>query len=222
MWQCSPIHTPGPMIDELIVVPAPTLTPSSRTDASTRARSATLTPSPSTLRSPTIARRRHRAARRDQHRGDDPALHGRPVDQGQAAPAELAPDLGAHLALEDVVRGLQVAIRGADVHPVPAGLVAVQALTHQRREDLSLDREVGSGRRHPVEHLALEDVGAGADQVRVKLIEPGLLDELHHRAVRIAADQPVGRGIVDRDRATAWPVRPCARAARAARSDPCR
>src|SRR5258707_7273276 len=67
------------------------------------------------------------------------------------------------VALDDVEGPLEVALGRADVHPVALGGVAVEALAHQPRPDLTLDRDVPL-RRHQVEDLPLEHVGTGTDQ----------------------------------------------------------
>ena len=54
--------------------------------------------------------------------------------------------------------------------------MTVEALTHQRGPHLAFDRDVAAG-LDQVEHAALEDVGPGADQVRVDLLGRRLLEE---------------------------------------------
>ena len=71
------------MIDELIRVAAPTLTPSSSTELSMWAPGPTVTPRPSTVRPPTMRPRRHEQSARDQRRRDHAALDRRAVDERQ-------------------------------------------------------------------------------------------------------------------------------------------
>ncbi len=209
--QRSPIDTPGPTIAELIRVPSPTWQPSSSTEPSMWAPRAMLTPRPSTVRPPRMApaaRRQPGPTSAGACTVPASAAWAPAASSSRSAPPAAAsrrPTSVRHLALEDVERRLQVALGSADVEPVPAGLVAEQALADQGREHVALDRDPGSGGRHLVEHVALEDVGAGVDQVGVDLVRAGLLDELAHRQVGVAPDQPVGRRILDSDQGQGGP-----------------
>ena len=88
-------------------------------------------------------------------------------------------DPGLDPALEDVPARLQVALRGADVHPVPLQAQAMQPVPDQPREDIALDRDLLAG-RNQLEHRALQDIHAGVDLSRDRLA--GLLGELEHLA----------------------------------------
>ncbi len=138
------------------------------------------------------------AARAEQRRGVHPALQRGAVVADTATGGDAAPRLGRDLAVEDVVGGLQVALGGADVHPVAARLIAVEAVADQLGEQVALDRAARSRGGHPIQHLALDHVGARADQVGLDLLRPRLLDERPDRAVVVPGDQPVGGGVLDR------------------------
>ena len=186
------------MIEALIVVPAPTLTPSSSTEHSTRAPSPIVTPSPSALRSPTSAR-----APIEQPGATRAGATTRPstvAPSARISPAACSrpTDLGRHLALEDVVGRPADSLRRADVEPVAALLVSVQAPIDERREHIALYRDVRPRGRHAVEHASIEDVSARVDQVGAGLLRTRLLDELGHRAIRSHAHEPIGRRVGDR------------------------
>ena len=133
----------------------------------------------------------------DRRRHDAPADRGRRLDRPEAVTEVLA-HRGLHVALDDVERALQIALRGADVQPVGVGREAVEAVADELRPDLALDGDVLVG-WHEVEDRALEDVGARGDQVGVDLVGRGLLDELAHGAVLFDTDEAVGAGVLDRD-----------------------
>ncbi len=101
--------------------------------------------------------RRARRARRD---GASVAISQRsPI----AAPSWLADAVDRDGAGDDVEAGLQVALGRADVQPVAAARVAVEAVADQPRPDLALDRDRAAARAIRSSTLALEHVGAGAD-----------------------------------------------------------
>ena len=84
------------------------------------------------------------------------------------APSSRAPAAGLDAPLEDVPARLQVALGGADVHPVAIQPVTEQALADEPREDLALDRD-HPARRDQVDHARLQHVGAGVHLVGVDL-----------------------------------------------------
>ena len=136
-------------------------------------------------------------------------IHLRSVLDQQPGAVEARGGGGLHAALEDVPACLQVALGGADVHPVTLQPVTVQPLAHQVREDLPLDRDHLAWRDR-VDHAALEHVGAGVDLVGVDLAGVRLLQELEHLALGArrgdarrrwpagAPDQAVGARVLDR------------------------
>ena len=92
---------------------------------------------------------------------------------------------------------LQVAVRRADVAPVPVVHVTVQgAGGGQRGEHPALDGEEPAA-RDQLQHLRLQHVHAGVDERRA-LPLPGLLQEAGHRAVLAQVDQAVPARVVDR------------------------
>ena len=72
-----------------------------------------------------------------------------------------------------------------------------EPLFGEPREDLALDRD-GATRRDEIEHLGLEHVEAGVDQVGVDLLGPRLLEERLDTSVRGGANEPVSARIGDR------------------------
>ena len=70
------------------------------------------------------------------------------------------------------------------------------ALVDEPREDLALDRDRLVG-RDEVEHVRLEHVEAGVDQVRADLLGPRLLEETRDEAVLTEADEAVARRVGD-------------------------
>src|SRR4051794_22005073 len=119
-------------------------------------------------------------ARGDAHAAlDDGGRHDATVDHGilghreEAAPQSLCHRC-RHVALDDVERALEIALRGADVEPVGVRDETEQAVADEPRPDLALDRHRLAG-RDEVEDAALEDVRACRDEVRVDLVRGGLL-----------------------------------------------
>ena len=112
--------------------------------------------------------------------------------------AERVADLGLEDPLEHVAVRLQVRLGRADVEPVAGERDAVDgALRGEPREDLALDRD-GATRGDEVEHLRLEHVEAGVDEVGVDLLGPRLLEEGLDTTVRGGADEPVPARVGDR------------------------
>ena len=92
---------------------------------------------------------------------------------------------------------LQVAVRRADVAPVPVVHVPVQrAGRRELGEHAALDREQPAARDH-LQHLGLEDVDAGVDERRA-LPLPGLLEEAGDRAVLAQFHESVAPRVFDR------------------------
>ena len=139
----------------------------------------------------------HRAvASQHGHRADDArsARYGALRDQGTRLVAGRQGAL--HPLGEEVVRRLEVAVGRADVDPVPLGQVAVQTLADQLGKDLVLERHRAPG-RYPIDHLALEHIGAGVDPVgggRGRLLEEGV-----HLQVVARGHDPVGGCVGHRD-----------------------
>ena len=92
--------------------------------------------------------------------------------------------------------GRQVALRGADVEPGAALREGVEALADERGEDLALDRDRATG-GDARQHVRLEHVGAGVDQVGVDLLGPRLLEEAEHLPVGGGAHEAVAARVVD-------------------------
>ena len=105
--------------------------------------------------------------------------------------------LGLDRAGQDVPARLQIALGCADVHPVALEAQTVEALPHEPREDVALDRDRAPG-RDQVHDGSLEHVGAGVHLVGVDLGRVGLLEEAGDRPVLGPANKPVMRGVVDR------------------------
>src|SRR5271165_4433782 len=114
----------------------------------------------------------HVRAALDQRRRDHPALDLGVLGDRHPAAAEALAHRGGDVALDDVEGPLEVAGGRADVEPVALRRVAVEAVADEPWPHLALDRDVALG-RHQLEHLALEHVGAGADQVGFDLISAG-------------------------------------------------
>ena len=111
---------------------------------------------------------------------------------------------------EQVPGGLEVALGRPDVDPVAGRLEAVQAVAHQRREDLALERHRAARRDRGLDQVALDHVGAGVDPVGGRLAV-ALLDELEDGAIVVRGHDPVARGVLDgveRERG-ARPLRSC-------------
>ena len=148
----------------------PTPTSAARIDPRTSARAPTRQPSSSTEVSisapePTLEPGTQHRARRDPRVGRQlgAVSHERPAVAGE---------LGLDRPLEDVPARLQVALGGADVHPVALQPAPVEPVADEARKDLPLDRDRPSG-RDQIQHRALEHVGAGADLVGVDLLRSG-------------------------------------------------
>ena len=212
----APMRTPAATIAVAHDAVGPMSVPSWTTARSTIAPSPTRRRGPARRRLPTwapwpiVAPGLHdaRAARcaRGPRRRCPPPGRRRPGARARAS----------HVALEDVEGRLEVALGRPDVEPVAARREAPQAVADQLGEDLALDRDVAP-RGDQIEHVALEDVGAGVDEVGVDLVGAGLLQELADGAVVLQAHQAVVGGVVDRDQRDASPRRPRPRAGRAAR-----
>ena len=107
---------------------------------------------------------------------------GARVDEREVAAERLA-HLGRERALEDVAVRLQIRLGRPDVEPVAGERDAEHgALLGEPREDLALDRH-GAALGHELEHLGLEHVQAGVDEVGVDLLGPRLLEEALDAAV---------------------------------------
>ena len=92
---------------------------------------------------------------------------------------------------------LEIRLGRSDVEPVAGQRDAEdRALGGERRKDLALDGD-GATLRHEVEHLGLEHVQAGVDEIGVDLLRPRLLEERLDAAVRRRADEPVAARIGD-------------------------
>ena len=115
----------------------------------------------------------------------------------QVLVAELVGDARVHLPLEDVEVRLQVAVRRADVAPVPVVHVAVQrAGRRELGEHAALDGEQPAARDH-LQHLGLEHVDAGVDERRA-LPLPGLLEEAGDGAVLAQFHETVAPRVLHR------------------------
>jgi len=138
--------------------------------------------------------------RADVDRRDQPrvATHARArIDIGEVA-AEGLPHLRREVPLEDVAVRLQVRLRRPDVEPVAVQPEPEEApLLDEPRKDLALDRD-GHVRRDQLQHLALEHVEPGVDQVGVDLLGARLLQERADRAVLVQAHEPVAARVRDR------------------------
>ena len=119
------------------------------------------------------------------------------VDEREVG-AELVADRGLEDALEHVAMCLQVRLGRPDVEPVAGERDPVdRALRREPREHLALDRDAAF-RRHELEHLRLEHVEPGVDEVGVDLLGPRLLEEGLDATVRGGADEPVPARVGDR------------------------
>ena len=178
--QSAPISAPLRTTERSMVVPSPTLDALAEDDQRADVRAG-----------------RDRAAAVDERRRHDAPVDLHALAHGQVAGAQAVGHGRGDVALEDVERALQVALRSADVQPIGVGGVAEEPLADELRPDLALDRDVAIG-RDEVEHLALEHVGAGGDELRVDLVGAGLLDELRDRLVVVQAHEAVRGGVADR------------------------
>src|SRR5262245_502486 len=103
--------------------------------------------------------------------------------------------------VDQILVGLQVAGRRADVYPVAGPSVGVKLLVgrEQGGKELVLEREL-LPRRNVIEHARLQNIDAGVDRLAGDLFRLRLLDETPRTAVRAGLDQAVCAGVLDRDR----------------------
>ena len=103
------------------------------------------------------------------------------------------------MPLEQVAGGLDVALGRAEVQPVAVGVVGVDAVADELREDVVFERAVLAGRDH-LEHIALEHVGAGVDaRVGRRVLGFGLLEERLDAVLVVGQDDAVGGRVLDRN-----------------------
>ena len=135
-------------------------------------------------------RRAGRAWRRDERR----QLGSTSVKSAPSA----SPTSVWKMPLEHVAVRLEIRLGRADVEPVPRQRDPEHgAFVGEPREDLALDRD-GATRRDEVEHLGLEHVEAGVDEVGVDLLRPRLLEERLDATVRGRPHEPVAARVGDR------------------------
>ena len=194
----SPIRTPGPTMQSRRTQSAPISAPCSTTLRSTVLPRPDADPVAQHDEAPDVRALGDAHAAFDDRRRDDTTVDHRILGHREEAGPQSLCHRCRHVALDDVERALEIALRGPDVEPVGVRGEAEEAVADESRPDLALDRDRLVG-RDEVEHAALEDVRAGGDEVRVDLVGGRLLEELLDARVVVQAHEAVGRRIRHRD-----------------------